>query len=147
MAETFIIGNREFTCQPMNPFAANRILMRLQKVVLPVLGALAGKGGATAANLADMDVKEAAGLIAEHLTEELFDTVVFPMFAEARVYSVEDKRFVAKPADVDTVFTTETLFDLYELIFAVGKFQFSPFFASVAARFGLQIAATKAAPN
>lgn len=136
MSETFILGGREFTCHPMNAFAANRILMRVQKVVLPIFGALAPTGGAKSSSLLDVDVKTAAQLVAEHVTDELFETVVFPMFADAKVYACEERRFIKAAVDVDVVFTRENLFDLYELIFLVGRYQFAPFFETLARRFG-----------
>ena len=130
--ETFIIGSREYTCVRMNAFAANKLLMRLQKIAVPVMGSLMGAGK----GLGDIDVKEAAAAIAEHLDETLMDTIVLPMFAEAKVFSAENKKFVKSGTDIDQCFTTENLFDLYQLIFEVARYQFGPFFASLAERFG-----------
>ena len=130
--ETFIIGSREFTCARMNAFAANKLLMRIQKIAVPVMGSLMGAGK----GLGDIDVKEAAQAIAEHLDETLMDTIVLPMFAEAKVFSAENKKFVKSGTDIDQCFTTENLFDLYQLIFEVARYQFGPFFASLAERFG-----------
>ena len=139
--ETFIIGSREFTCVRMNAFAANRLLMRLQKIAVPVMGSLMGAGK----GLGDIDVKEAAAAIAEHLDETLMDTIVLPMFAEAKVFSAENKKFVKSGTDIDQCFTTENLFDLYQLIFEVARYQFGPFFASLAERFGSLTAGEKKA--
>ena len=139
--ETFIIGSREFTCVRMNAFAANRLLMRLQKIAVPVMGSLMGAGK----GLGDIDVKEAATAIAEHLDESLMDTIVLPMFAEAKVFSAENKKFVKSGTDIDQCFTTENLFDLYQLIFEVSRYQFGPFFASLAERFGSLTAGEKKA--
>lgn len=130
--ETFIIGSREFTCARMNAFAANKLLMRIQKIAVPVMGSLMGAGK----GLGDIDVKEAAQAIAEHLDETLMDTIILPMFAEAKVFSAEQKKFVKSGTDIDQCFTTENLFDLYQLIFEVARYQFGPFFASLAERFG-----------
>jgi hypothetical protein len=139
--ETFIIGSREFTCARMNAFAANKILMRIQKIAVPVMGSLMGAGK----GLGDIDVKEAAQAIAEHLDETLMDTIVLPMFAEAKVFSAEQKKFVKSGTDIDQCFTTENLFDLYQLIFEVARYQFGPFFGSLAERFGSLTAAEKKA--
>lgn len=139
--ETFIIGSREFTCVRMNAFAANRLLMRLQKIAVPVMGSLMGAGK----GLGDIDVKEAAAAIAEHLDETLMDTIVLPMFAEAKVFSAEQKKFVKSGTDIDQCFTTENLFDLYQLIFEVARYQFGPFFASLVERFGSLTAGEKKA--
>lgn len=139
--ETFIIGSREFTCVRMNAFAANKLLMRLQKIAVPVMGSLMGAGK----GLGDIDVKEAAAAIAEHLDETLMDTIVLPMFAEAKVFSAEQKKFVKSGTDIDQCFTTENLFDLYQLIFEVARYQFGPFFASLVERFGSLTAGEKKA--
>lgn len=139
--ETFIVGAREFTCVRMNAFAANKLLMRLQKIAVPVMGSLMGAGK----GLGDIDVKEAATAIAEHLDESLMDTIVLPMFAEAKVFSAENKKFVKSGTDIDQCFTTENLFDLYQLIFEVARYQFGPFFASLAERFGSLTAGEKKA--
>jgi hypothetical protein len=64
------------------------------------------------------------------------DTIVLPMFAEAKLYSTSDKKFIKDAISIDQVFTTENLFDLYELVWLVGRFQFAPFFAQLMARFG-----------
>jgi hypothetical protein len=139
--ETFIIGSREFTCVRMNAFAANKLLMRLQKIAVPVMGSLMGAGK----GLGDIDVKEAAAAIAEHLDETLMDTIVLPMFAEAKVFSAEQKKFVKSGTDIDQCFTTENLFDLYQLIFEVARYQFGPFFGSLVERFGSLTAGEKKA--
>lgn len=138
--ETFIVGNREFTCVRMNPFAANKLLMRIQRVVLPVLGDLA-KGGR---GMLDLDVKEAAITLSQHLDETLVDTVVLPMFAESKLYAVQEKRFVKDEMGINLVFTTENLMELYELVWLVGRYQFAPFFASLLGRFGTVLAAAPA---
>lgn len=136
--QTFIIGNREFTCVRMNAFAANNIALRIQKLVLPVIGTLVGSGK----SLGDVDVSHAARIIAENLDESVMTNIVLPMFAEARVYAVEEKKFLKGATEINMVFTAENLFDLYELIFEVGRYQFSPFFLQLMARFGNLTAAS-----
>lgn len=130
--ETFIVGNKEFTTIRMNAFVANKLLMRIQKIAVPVMGSLMGKGQ----NLGDIDVREAAQIVAEHLDEKVIDEIVLPMFAESRVYSTENKKFIKGEAEINQCFTTENLFDFYELIFVVARYQFGPFFASLVSRFG-----------
>lgn len=130
--ETFIVGSREFTCVRMNAFAANKLLMRLQKIAVPVMGSLMGAGK----GLGDIDVKEAAQVIAANLDESIMENIVLPLFAESKVFSAENKKFVKSGTDIDQCFTTENLFDLYELIFEVARYQFGPFFASLVERFG-----------
>ena len=139
--ETFIIGSREFTCVRMNAFAANKLLMRLQKIAVPVMGSLMGAGK----GLGDIDVKEAAQVIAANLDESIMDNIVLPLFAESKVFSAETKKFIKSGTDIDQCFTTENLFDLYELIFEVARYQFGPFFASLVERFGSLTAGEKKA--
>ena len=132
--QTFIIREQEFTCHRMNAFAANKLLLRIQKVAVPVIAAIASEDAGK--NLMDMDVKEAAGLLSQHLDESLMDDIVLPMFAESKVFSASHKKFITKPIDIDQCFTTEYLFDMYELIFEVMKYQFGPFFVSLMERLG-----------
>lgn len=116
----------------MNAFAANKLLMRLQKIAVPVMGSLMGAGK----GLGDIDVKEAAHVIAGNLDESIMDNIVLPLFAESRVYCAGTKKFIKSGTDIDQCFTTENLFDFYELIFEVARYQFGPFFASLVDRFG-----------
>lgn len=130
--ETFIIGSREFTSVRMNAFAANTLLMRIQKIAIPVIGSFTGTGR----DIGDVDIKDAAIVISEYLDESIMEKIVLPMFAEARVYCVESKKFIKGAADIDQCFTAENLADLYQLIFEVARYQFGPFFASMMGRFG-----------
>lgn len=130
--ETFIVGSREFTCVRMNAFAANKLLMRVQKIAVPVIGSLMGAGK----GLGDIDVKEAAHVIAANLDESVMDNIVMPLFAESRLFCAENKKFIKSGTDIDQTFTTENLFDLYLLIFEVARYQFGPFFGSLVERFG-----------
>lgn len=130
MAETFIIGNREFTAHPMNPFAASKLFMKLTQKATPLLAALGGKG------LGDLDVAQIGALF----SEDVLDEIVMPMLAESKAYANEAKRFIKSEADVNAVFSTEDLFDFFELAFEVGRYQFGPFFQKLAARFGVNMA-------
>lgn len=134
--ETFIVGTREFTCMRMNAFAANKLLMRIQKVAVPIIGSIAGASKGRGFNLMDMDVQAAAATLSEHIDESVMDNIVLPMFAESKVYCVESKKFIKDAGGIDQCFTTETLFDLYLLIFEVARYQFAPFFTALADRFG-----------
>lgn len=142
--ETFIIGQREYTCVRMNAFAANKLLMRIQKIAVPIIGSIAtaGKGK----GLMDMDVEQAAKVLSENLDESVMDNIVLPLFAESKVFSAENKKFIKSGTDIDQCFTTENLFDLYQLIFEVARYQFAPFFASMMDRFGGLIEGAKTGP-
>ena len=137
--QTFIIGNREFTCLRMNAFEANKLLLRIQKIAIPLLGTLTGSGK----SLGDIDVKEAAQVVASSIDESIIDNIVLPMFAGARIFCVEKKQFIKSGIDIDKCFTAENLFDLYELIFEVARYQFGPCFEAAIARFGVLTDAAK----
>ena len=130
--ETFIVGNREFTCVRMNAFTANNLMLRIQKIALPVIGSMIGGGN----GLGEINVTDAARIISQSIDEGVMTDIVLPMFAESKLYSVEDKRFVKDAAGINLTFTAENLFDMYELIFEVGRYQFAPFFSALMARFG-----------
>lgn len=130
--ETIIVGNREYALTRMNVLLANTLLMRIQKVAMPVIGSLmdGGKG------LGDIDVKEAAKVISENLDESMIANIVIPMFKGCALSDVESKRKLDSEAAINQAFTVENLLDLYELIFEVGRFQFSPFLEQLKSRFG-----------
>lgn len=141
ITETIIIDQSEFTCMKMNAFDANKILLRLNKIILPVIGGLTkGKGSV---NLLDADLSEATSIIAENLTEEVMDAIVLPMFELSRVYHVEKKVFLKNAMGINQVFTSDNLFDLYVLIWEVLKYNFASFFGKVAGNFG-SLTATQA---
>lgn len=145
--ETIIIGQSEYTAMKMNAFEANRILLRLNKIILPVIGGLTkGKNGGSV-NLMDADLSEVTGIIAENLTEEVMDTIVLPMFVQSRVYMVDKKVFVKDAMSINQSFTTDNLFDLYELIWEVLKLNFSAFFSKTAGRFGSLTAGAQTAKS
>lgn len=134
--ETFIIGNKEYAASKIAAFAANGILLKLQKLILPVLGEIAGDGKKTA-NIMDMDVSSAFEVISQKLDESVMTDIVIPMFKLAQVASVTDNVKIDSAQSIDKVFTdADGLADFYELIFEVLKFNFAGFFSNLAARFG-----------
>ena len=141
MSERIIIGAEEYTAMKMNAFEANAILLRLNKVILPVVGGLTK--GRQNINILDADLSEVAGIIAENLTEEVMTTIVLPMFKGSKVYSVEKKLFIDKEAAINVAFTVDNLFDLYTLIWEVLKLNFEVFFRKAAASFGSLPVATQ----
>lgn len=136
---SIIIGADEYTALKMNAVEANTILLRLNKIILPVIGGLTK--GQKAGNILDADLSEVAGVIAENLNEEVMNNIVMPMFKSSRVYSVEKKLFIDKEAAINIVFTVDNLFDLYTLIWEVLKLNFEVFFQKATANFGSLTAA------
>jgi hypothetical protein len=117
----------------MNAFDANRILLRLNKIILPVVGGLTKNGGG---NLMDADLSEVTGIIAENLTEDVMDSIILPMFSHSRVFC-KDKNVMIKDAmSINQAFTADTLSDFYLLIWEVLKLNFTAFFHKLAANFG-----------
>lgn len=130
--QTVIIGNKEYTFMPMNAFDANRLFLRIQKIATPIIGAVIGGGK----SVGDMDVKDAAATIAQHIDESIMDQIIMPMFEQSKVFDCENKRFIKTGMDVNQCFTVENLFDFYELAYEVGRYQFGPFFKALMNRFG-----------
>ena len=139
--ETFIIGGREFTCTRMNAFDANKFLLRLQKVVMPIVGKMIGDADVQKA--LDMDIKEIASAFSE-LDESVITNVIFPILEQSRaVVNVDgDLKPIKNESTMNLAFTSEQLMDFYELVWLVIKFQFTPFFNSLTSRFGNQTAKT-----
>ena len=142
MSERIIIGSEEYTALKMNAFEANAILLRLNKIILPVIGGLTK--GKQNVNLLDADLSEVSTIIAENLNEEVMNNIVLPMFKGSKVYSVEKKLFIDKDAAINVAFTVDNLFDLYVLIWEVLKLNFEVFFRKAAANFGSLTAASVA---
>lgn len=134
---TMVIGDREFTCFRGDAFTVNAILIRTQKLVLPVLGGLleSSNGG----DLMDGDVGRAVNMIAENLTEDVMINIVFPLFECSRVYDVRGGKFVKDRASMNAAFDASELMDFYELVLLVGRYQFGPFMEKLLDRFGVQI--------
>jgi hypothetical protein len=139
-SETFIVGGREFTVHQMNAFAANTLLIRLQKIILPVIGSLSGQKG----SFLDMDLSKAALLLAEHIDETTMKSIVLPLLDESKLFCNESRKFIKSEMDINSTFTVETLFDFYELVWLVGRYQFAPFIARMAERFGSATSASNA---
>lgn len=132
--EIFIIGNKEFSAQKIAPFAANGIAMKLQKIILPVLGEFTGGGKG---NLLDMDISGPLKTLSESLDEKVMTDIVLPMFKASGVACISDNVKVDSEGAINKVFVdADGLADLYELIYEVAMFNFKPFFIKLKDRFG-----------
>ncbi|AWH88023.1 phage tail assembly chaperone [Limnobaculum parvum] len=125
--ETFIIGNREFTAGKMNAFDAGRLLLKLKSVVAPGL-ALMGQGG----EVHNSSILE----LFSGLDEKTHEDILFPILSVSATYSVENKRKIASPADMNFCFTVDNLLDFYLLVWEVLKLNFAPFIEQLASHFG-----------
>lgn len=134
MRESIFIKDREFAASKIAAFAANGLIMKLQKLILPVLGEVASGGQVDVMN---MDVSKAFEVISSKLDESVMNDIVLPMFKLSQVACVTDNVKIDSPQAIDKVFhDADGLADLYELIYEVLKYNFAGFFAQVAARFG-----------
>ena len=133
--ETFIIGSKEYAASKIPPFQANLILLKLKKIILPVLASIAGNGGSQ--SIMDMDLTKAASVIADNLNESVMNEIVMPMFKLAQVASITDNIKIDSEINFNKVFADEDgLADFYELVFLVLKYNFGNFLSSLANRFG-----------
>jgi hypothetical protein len=127
---SILIGSKEYACFKIPAFQANSILLKLQKLVLPVIGEMTtGKG-------LDMDVRQIADVVSAKLDDSVMLEIIMPMFKLSQVSSVTDNVKIDSPQNFDKVFSVDDLGDFYELVFEVLKYNFGNFFSSLAARFG-----------
>lgn len=126
-----IIGQKEYAFYKIPAFQANSILLKLQKLVLPVIGEITGSKKGM-----DMDMREIADVVSAKLDDSVMAEIVMPMFKLANVISVTDNLKIDSQANFDKVFTVDELGDFYELVFLVLKYNYGNFFNSLAARFG-----------
>lgn len=127
--ETVIINNREFAMSKIPAFKANQIILKLQKLILPVIGELTVGGQ-------DMDIRQIADVISSKLDDSVMNDIVMPMFKLAQVACTTESIKLDSELAIDKCFTVDDLFDFYELIFEVLKYQFGTFFAQASTRFG-----------
>lgn len=125
--ETFIIGNREFTAGKMNAFDAGRFLLKLKDIISPAMAAMA-RGEDTR----DINVFE----LLSGMDEEMHEEVIFPLLTASCAYSIEDKRKITTPLDMNMCFTVDTLLDFYVLVWEVLKLNFAPFIERATTLFG-----------
>lgn len=144
--QTIIVGSQSFTVMKMNAFEANALLLRIKNIALPVIGGLqkampkSGEG-----SILDAEIGDVANVLCEHLNEEVMESIVFPMFKNSRVASVEKKIVIDGPTPMNMCFTVDDLSDFYVLVWEVLKLNFTPFFQKLAANFGSLTAEPKKA--
>jgi len=134
--EPIFIGDKEYSASKIAAFAANGIILKLQKLVLPVIGELAGDGKAKV-DVMNMDVSAAFQIISEKLDDSVMNEIVLPMFKLSQVASITDNCKIDSAQAIDKVFQdADGLADFYTLIYEVLKFNFGNFFTQLMARFG-----------
>lgn len=134
--ESFFIGQKEYAASKIGAFEANRIILKLQKLVLPVIGELAGDGSKKV-DIMNMDISNVFEMISNKLDDSVMTDIVLPMFKLSQVACVTDNIKIDSPVAIDKVFgDADGLADFYTLIFDVLKFNFAGFFAQVGALVG-----------
>ena len=134
--ESIFIKDREYAASKIPAFAANGIILKLQKLVLPVIGELAGDGKSKV-DVMNMDVSAAFQIISEKLDDSVMTDIVLPMFKLAQVASITDNCKIDSAQAIDKVFQdADGLADFYELVYEVLRLNFGNFFKRLAERFG-----------
>lgn len=134
--ETTIIGDKEYAYSKIAAFQANSILLKLQKIVLPVIGEVAGDGGKVT-SIMDIDIGQAFQVLSEKLDESIITDIVLPMFKLSQVACTTDSIKIDSSMAIDKVFVdADGLADFYTLVYEVLKYNFAGFFMQLANRFG-----------
>lgn len=118
----FTIGGRDFSAAKMNAFAAAKHLVKLKTLLDK--GLSQGTNANAIAMLSGID-------------EKTLETVIMPIMRDAMASSVTDGVKLDSEANVNKVFSADTLFDFFEVIWEVLKLNFSPFFIRILSLFGL----------
>lgn len=126
--ETFVINGKEYNASKIPAFPANGIILKLQKIILPILAAMGGDHSAM-----NMDVKVFLfKSIAERLDDSVMSEIVLPTFKLSVVSSKEDNCKIDSEQAINKVFKdADGLTDFYELIYEVLKYNFEGFFMNI----------------
>ncbi len=134
--ETFLINKKQYQASKIAAFPANGIILKLQKLILPVLGNMK-----QSQNVMDMNITDVFGVLSEKLDESVMSEIILPMFKLSQVSSDEHGCKIDSEQAINKVFVdADGLADLYVLVFEVLKYNFSGFFTNLADRFGLRAA-------
>lgn len=135
--EPIYIKDKEYAASKIPPFEANSIILKIQKLVLPVLGEMAGDSKKKV-DIMDMDVSAAFQIISDKLDDSVMTDIVMPMFRLSQVAIITGEQMkIDSPQAINKVFVdADGLPEFYELIFEVLKLNFKNFFMQLAARFG-----------
>jgi len=131
--ESIIIGDKEYGVSKLGAFEANGIILKLQKLILPVIGEVAGGGS----NVMNMDISKAFQIISQQLDESVMTDIILPTFKLAQVASITDNIKIDSSVNINKVFIdADGLADFYVLVFEVLKYNYGGFFQKMLAHFG-----------
>lgn len=127
------IGENSFQFNLMNAWDANSTLLQLKPLLMPAAGSLSEK------DAMNQDAIKLISGIVNNLTEELFESVVFKLFARSSLICTNKGKKITNKAEFCLVFDGASgLIDAYKLIFEVLKANYSGFFTGALADFGAQ---------
>ncbi len=132
--EIFVINGKEYNASKIAAFPANALILKLQKLLLPVLASMKQDQ-----DVMGMNIAEVFGVLSEKLDDSVMHEIILPMLKLSQVSSDEHKCKIDSEQAINKVFVdADGLADFYVLIFEVLKYNFAGFFTNLAARFGLQ---------
>ena len=138
------IDEQDFTFYQLNPFKANRLLIKLVKIAGPALGSLANskdvKGVQDLMN-ADIDAKSLLDSICEKLDEDQIELMFKELLSQVHCSGVGE---LSKEANCDAVFKGKISL-MYKVVFAALEAQFGDFFGANGVFAGLKVQGSKPA--
>ena len=124
------IDDKEYQFGLLNPFKANKLLIKLTKILGPALGSMS-KGG-DVESIMDMDLSEVMEGLCSRLDEDQIESIMIALFEQ--VLCDGDKM---TQSFVETEFKG-SLNTLYKVMFAALEVQFGDFFAGNGVLAGLK---------
>lgn len=135
------IGENSFQFNLMNAWDANLTILQLRKIVTPAMREFKPEAG-TDGKPKPITEQPVIGLIAaliESMSAELFEDVVFKLFARSAVVCTTKKKRITNPVEFSLVFDgSGGLLDAYKLILEILKENFSGFFMEALNAYGGQ---------
>jgi len=134
---TEIIGKKEYAFFKIPPFDNNLLGLKIQKIVLPVLGAMKDGSGKS---LMEMDLKVVSQILSDKLDESVMTDIIMPMFKISAAACVTDNVKIDSVQNFNKVFAHDDgLADMYELVYVLLQYNFANFFSSLFDRIGNRV--------
>lgn len=118
----FKAGQRDYTAAAMDAFT---IALMWPKIIKKF-----GKGIGQQTDIAE---------IISSLDEQALKDIIFPMLQKSVVTCVTEGKKLASQSDLNVLFSGETLFEFYQVVWEVVKINFSPLLNGLLAQFGLSL--------
>ncbi|MCK5127628.1 MAG: hypothetical protein KAR42_15330 [candidate division Zixibacteria bacterium] len=140
--KTKTIDGQDFTFFQLNPFKANRLLIKLVKIAGPALGSLANSkdvNGVQDLMDADIDAKGLLDSICEKLDEDEIEEMFKKLLSQVHCSEVGE---LSNESHCDTVFKGKISL-MYKVVFAALEAQFGDFFGANGVFAGLKVQGSK----